>query len=125
MWFWWVMLFCDLLIPVTMLIGGRAMWTHCPNSIYGLFGYRTRRSMKNMDTWKFAHDYCGRLWWKLGLWMFVPSVLIHIPFYHSAEDQIGTVAMILVIVQCIVLIASIIPTEHALKKTFDRNGNRI
>ena len=56
--------------------------------------------------------------------MFVPSVLIHIPFYHSAEDQIGTVAMILVIVQCIVLIASIIPTEHALKKTFDRNGNR-
>ncbi len=26
MWFWWVMLFCDLLIPVTMLIGGRAMW---------------------------------------------------------------------------------------------------
>ena len=57
--------------------------------------------------------------------MFVPSVLIHIPFYHSTEDQIGTVAMILVIVQCIVLIASIIPTEHALKKTFDRNGNRI
>lgn len=45
--------------------------------------------------------------------------------YHSTEDQIGTVAMILVIVQCIVLIASIIPTEHALKKTFDRNGNRI
>ena len=74
---------------------------------------------------KYAHDYCGRLWWKLGLWMFVPSVLIHIPFYHSTEDQIGTVAMILVIVQCIVLIASIIPTEHALKKTFDRNGNRI
>ena len=125
MWFWWVMLFCDLLIPVTMLIGGRAMWKHCPNSITGLFGYRTRRSMKNMDTWKFAHDYCGRLWWKLGLWMFVPSVLIHIPIYHSTEDQIGTVAMILVIVQCIVLIASIIPTEHALKKTFDRNGNRI
>ena len=125
MWFWWVMLFCDLLIPVTMLIGGRVMWKHCPNSINGLFGYRTHRSMKNMDTWKFAHDYCGRLWWKLGLWMFVPSVLIHIPFYHSTEDQIATVAMILVIVQCIVLIASIIPTEHALKKTFDRNGNRI
>ena len=52
MWFWWVMLFCDLLIPVTMLIGGRAMWKHCPNSINGLFGYRTHRSMKNMDTWK-------------------------------------------------------------------------
>ena len=124
MWFWWVMLFCDLLIPVTMLIGGRAMWKHCPNSINGLFGYRTRRSMKNMDTWKFAHDYCGRLWWKLGLWMFVPSVLIHIPFYHSTEDQIGTVALILVIVQCVILVASIIPTEHALKKTFDWNGIR-
>ncbi|MDO4554333.1 MAG: SdpI family protein, partial [Lachnospiraceae bacterium] len=26
----------------------------------GLKGYRTSRSMKNMDTWKFAHEYSGR-----------------------------------------------------------------
>ena len=60
--FWWFMLICDLIIPIVMLIGGRMMWKHCPKHINGIVGYRTARSMKNMDTWKFAHDYCGKLW---------------------------------------------------------------
>ena len=64
MWFWWFMLICDLIVPIVMIIGGRMMWKHCPKSINGIVGYRTNRSMKNMDTWKFAHKYCGKLWWK-------------------------------------------------------------
>ena len=47
MWFWWFMLICDLIIPV--VIGGRMMWKHCPKHINGMSGYRTIRSMKNMD----------------------------------------------------------------------------
>lgn len=124
MWFWWFMLICDLLIPVVMLIVGRMMWKHCPKSINSVMGYRTTRSMKNMDTWKFAHDYCGRLWWKLGLIMIVPSVLIHIPFYQSNEKTIGIIGAVLETIQCIVLIASIFPTESALKKTFNDDGTR-
>ena len=116
MWFWWFILVCDLLVPFTMLIAGRMMWKHCPKHINGVVGYRTRRSMKNIETWKFAHDYCGQLWWKIGLWMIIPSVLVHVPFYHSDEDAIGNVSLILVIIQCIVLVLSILPTEHALKK---------
>ena len=64
--FWWFMLICDLIIPIVMIIAGRMMWKHCPKSINGIVGYRTNRSMKNMDTWKFAHEYCGKLWWKIG-----------------------------------------------------------
>ena len=124
MWFWWFILVCDLLVPFTMLIAGRMMWKHCPKHINGVIGYRTRRSMKNIETWKFAHDYCGRLWWKLGLWMIVPSVLVHIPFYHRDEDTIGNVSLILVIVQCIAFVLSILPTEHALKKRFHDDGTR-
>lgn len=122
MWFWWFILVCDLLVPFTMLIAGRMMWKHCPKHINGVVGYRTRRSMKNIETWKFAHDYCGQLWWKIGLWMIIPSVLVHVPFYHSDEDAIGNVSLILVIIQCIVLVLSILPTEHALKKKFYDDG---
>ena len=124
MWFWWFMLLCDLLIPVVMLIAGRMMWKHCPKNINSVMGYRTARSMKNMDTWKFAHDYCGRLWWKLGLIMLVLSALIYIPFYQSSEKTIGIIGGILATIQCIVLIASIFPTESALKKTFKDDGTR-
>ena len=59
MWFWWFMLICDLIIPIAMVIGGRMMWKHYPKNINSMSGYRTTRSMKNMDTWKFANDYCG------------------------------------------------------------------
>ena len=124
MWFWWFMLICDLLIPAVMLIGGRAMWKHCPKQINHFLGYRTTRSMKNMDTWRFAHEYCGRLWWKIGCIMLVPSFLIHIPFYHSSESVLGILGMVLMTVQCIVIIAPIFPTEAALKKTFHEDGTR-
>lgn len=124
MWFWWFMFACDLIIPIIMIIAGRLMWKHCPKNINYIFGYRTTRSMKNIDTWKFAHEFCGRLWWRIGLIMLVPSALLYIPFYRSDESVIGTVAVILMTIQCIVLIASIFPTESALKKTFNDDGTR-
>ncbi len=51
--------------------------------------------------------------------MIVLSVVIHIPFYHSDGNTIGIVALILGVIQVIVLIASIFPTEAALKKRFN------
>ena len=68
--------------------------------------------------WKFAHDYCGKLWWKIGWIMIIPSVLIHIPLYHSDENTIGAAGVILVTIQCFIMIVAIFPTERALKKTF-------
>ena len=62
----------NLLIPVLMIIFGRIMYKHAPKSINGVYGYRTSMSMKNEDTWKFAHDDCGRLWYKIGLIMLIP-----------------------------------------------------
>jgi len=124
MWFWWFMFVCNLMIPIFLLIAGRLMWKHCPKKINMVYGYRTERSMKNMDTWKFAHEYCGRLWWKLGLILLLPSVLIQLPFSHSNENVVGVVGAILCMVQVFVLIASIFPTEAALKKTFNEDGTR-
>lgn len=124
MWFWWFMFICDLLIPILMIISGRMMWKHSPENINGIIGYRTTRSMKNKDTWKFAHDYCGRLWWKIGWIMIIPSAAIHIPFYNSTKDVIGTIGGILCTIQCVILVASIFPTEKALKRTFTDDGVR-
>ena len=61
MWFQWFIFVFDLLIPVLMILSGKAMQNHCPKNINGMIGYRTPRSMKNMDTWKYAHEYCGGL----------------------------------------------------------------
>ena len=124
MWFWWFIFLCDLLVPVIMFIGGIIMSRHCPSHINGLLGYRTARSMKNMETWKFAHEYCGIIWRKVGLIALIISVLVHLPFYHSNEDVIGILSLVVVLIQTIVLIIPIYLTEMALKRTFDEEGNK-
>lgn len=124
MWFWWFMACCDILLPAVMAAGGWMMWKHCPKNINGLIGYRTSRSMRNADTWNFAHEYCGKLWWKIGWIILIPSIIVHIPFYGSGDSTIGVVSVILVTIQIFILIASIFLTERALKSNFTEDGIR-
>ena len=124
MWFWWFMFFSNIMIPLLMILLGKWMWKYCPESINMVLGYRTKRSMKNMDTWKFAHEYCGKLWWKLGWIALIPTIVVQIPFIHSNEDVIGSLGGIIITIQLILLLGSIFPTEAALKKTFHEDGTR-
>ena len=124
MWFWWFMLACNLLTPAVMIIGGVLMWKRTPKKINGIYGYRTARSMKNLDTWQFAHRHCGRLWWIVG-WAILPiTVLVQLPFYKSGEGVVGFVSGIILALQMIALAGALFPTEAALKRTFDENGER-
>ena len=59
--FWIYMLLMALLIPALMILFGRLFLNNAPRNINFAFGYRTRRSMMNMETWRFAHAYIGRL----------------------------------------------------------------
>lgn len=124
MWFFISMFICNMLIPLIMIIGGYFMYRKPPKEINGVVGYRTKMSKKNKDTWMFAHNYCGKLWLKLGTVLLIPTIIVQIPFIHSNDNAIGTVTLIVETVQLVVLIGSIVPVEKALKKTFDENGIR-
>ena len=120
--FWVFMLFMDLIIPFTMIGFGKLFMTKPPQDINTVFGYRTTMSMKNKDTWEFAHKYCGKLWFKCGLTLLPLSAVPLIFVFNKGTDITGTVGGIVCAVQLLLLIGSILPTEAALKKTFDRNG---
>lgn len=124
MWFWLFMFAVNLLIPVTMLVCGRWMWKHTPTTINSICGYRTKRSMQNKDTWQFAHHYCGRLWWKLGWILLIPSIFVQFPFVNSTSQSIGILALFLVTMQMVIMVLTMIPTELALKRTFAPDGTR-
>lgn len=123
--FFIAMFVCNLVMPFIMLIGGYCMYKRPPKDINGLVGYRTAMSKKNRDTWAFAHDYCGRLWIKLGLILLIPTIIVQIPFAHSGVDTIGILTIIVDTIQLVVLIGSIVSVEKALKRTFDKNGTII
>ncbi len=122
--FWLFLLCCDLLIPITILLCGRMMWKHTPDHINMFLGYRTARSMKNKDTWQFAHAYCGKLWQKMGLLLLLPSFLMHLPFRSVSHDTLGFISLAIITVQLACMLLSILLTEKALKKTFTENGTR-
>ena len=114
----------NIMIPGLMLGFGWVFLHNPPKTINWGYGYRTSMSTKNQDTWDFAHQYAGKLWWKLGLLLLIPTILIHIPFYGKSDDTVGTLCGIICTIQVIVLIISIIPVENALKKTFHNDGTR-
>ena len=95
-----------------------------PKDINHTFGYRTKRSMMNKDSWKFAHAYIGKRWFICGLILMPISVAIMVFVLGKGTDTVGMVGAILTVVQMVLMIGTIIPTEYALNKNFDKLGRR-
>lgn len=123
--FWIFMLIMCLLFPAIMIVMGKIFLKTAPKEINYIFGYRTNMSMKNRDTWEFAHKFCGKIWYCVGLAMLPISVIPLLFVIGKGEDIIGTVGGIICMIGVAVIIASIFPTEIALRKNFDKDGNRI
>lgn len=121
--FWIFMLVSVLLIPLTMLIFGKLFINSAPRTINSLFGYRTRMSMLNQETWVFAHKYMGQIWFRLGRVLLPISILAMLPLVGKDENAIGNIGLILALVQLIALLVPIYFTEKALRIHFDSKGN--
>ena len=122
--FWFFMLAMGLLFPVIMILFGAVFMKAAPKKINYTFGYRTDMSMKNRDTWEFAHKHIGKLWFRFGL-LLIPITVIPMLFViGKTENIVATVGLIVSFVNTVTLIVPIFFTEKALNKTFDKDGNR-
>lgn len=122
--FWIFMFIMDMMLPLIMIICGKWFLKSAPKEINMVIGYRTSMSMKNKDTWDFAHKYSGKLWYRCGSVMLPVSAAAMLFIIGKNENTVGIVGGIICTAQVIVLIGSIYPTEKALKKIFDVNGKR-
>ena len=120
--FWIFMLVMVLLTPLTMMFFGCLFYYKPPKNINSIYGYRTKRSMKNSQTWEFAHHYCGKAWILVGIVTSQFSFPCMRMVMDADVDTIGMWGGILVMIQCVVLILTIPLTERALRKNFDEYG---
>lgn len=118
--FWAFMLVMDLAIPCMMVIFGGLFAKRPPQKINAVFGYRTSMSMKNKDTWDFAHRFFGKIWFCVGLILLSLSLIPLLLVLGSDIENTGTIGGIVCLVQLIPLILPIIPTEIALRKHFGK-----
>ena len=118
------MLLTAITCPLIMLLFGAIYKRSAPKKINRFSGYRTAMSMKNIDTWTFAHKYIAKLWLVWGAILIVPSVIPMLFVIGKSDDVISIVATIVCFVDLSVMMATLIPTEIALNKNFDKDGNR-
>ena len=123
--YWLFMLAMDLLVPACMIGFGKRFLKSAPQKINPFFGYRTTMSMKNQDTGTFAHSFCGQLWVQCGKVLLAASVIAMLFFLGKDIGTVSAAGTAVCIVQTVVMVGTLFPVELALKKTFDKDGNRI
>ena len=89
--FWIFMLIMELLMPLTMIGFGRYFSNGAPKEINSVFGYRTKKSMKNRETWEFTHKYFGKLWYIFGLVLLPISIILMLFVIGQSEGTIGNI----------------------------------
>jgi len=122
---WIVMFLSNLLIPVLMLVFGLWFYRKPPKKISSYFGFRTMRSMKNINTWTFAHQFCGKILLRNGIVSLIITIMAMYLIFNETNENIvlyGTIHTMLLVV---FMILPIISTEKELKKTFDDDGKPI
>lgn len=120
----WIMIVITyFLIPALMTGAGWRMWKHPPKTINAIYGYRTRMSSLNQNTWRFSQEYAGRLWVRWGIRMIPVSLLLLMLFAVAGEKAAATAGTILCMVQIVIMLSSIAVVERMLNKVFDKHGN--
>jgi len=121
---WILNLIVALLLPTFMIIYCNIYRNKAPKDINGSNGYKTAMSRMNRDTWEFANHYFNKLM-RIAGWILLVLSFITMLFAMGKDDHtMSNFSIGLMLVQLVVLLVSIIPTEKALRKTFDEDGQR-
>lgn len=121
---WLLMLIFVLIIPSVMIIIGQIYRKKPPKDINMIHGYRTPMSTSSKEAWDFAHRYFGKLWLVFGIIILILSAIGMLFVIGLDKDTVSYTGTAITFVQMFFMIIPIIPTEIALRKNFDENGNR-
>ena len=119
---WYLLFIFTLLTPISLIIFGYLMWKKTPQEINYTYGYRTKKSMKNIDTWKYANKLCGKIMFVMGLIITIPTTIIGV-LYYGKELEIFSIAVLIIVgIQLILMLLMIPFVEYSLNKKFDKDG---
>ena len=115
--FWCYMLVMSLLIPGAMIGMGRRFQT-MPGERNGTSGYRSARSMESPEAWRFAQEYCGRLWSRCGGILLPLSALLFLLETGAGTKSVVILGIAVCLGQLLVLAGTAMATERVLKRHF-------
>jgi len=119
----WQFLGLNLIVPLVMLIAGICFRNGLPRKVNWWAGYRTPMACKNQETWVFAHKLLARIWIPLGIIFMLLSIGAAI-LTERDTFALEILPWIAGAQFLAFLLVTFIPTEIALRKEFDKNGQR-
>ena len=121
-----VFLFAVMFLVPALLVAFGWLFTHgrYPAHPNGVYGYRTSRSMKNDETWRFAQERWGRLSWRTGWVLLGSSALVAIALLASSVRRYELYVGAWIVLQAVLTIVTVLPVERALRRRFDEAGRR-
>ena len=119
---WRILSFLILLTPVLTLILGLICWRYPPKGPTWALGYRSRRARASREAWQFAQNVAGQIWFCLGLALTVVFAIVCMSLRSRGVETLCRAALICIVVEDILVFASMVPTEVLLTRCFDRLG---
>ena len=113
-----------VLIPLVLLFSGWMMQFHPPKKQNVWIGYRTTRSMKNAETWRFANTYCGNCWCISSLILLLIAVGCSVGYFFMSMQAQTIFVLGNIVLQMAILIYTLFQTERAIRTQFDETGKR-
>lgn len=119
---YFVLMIAIFLLPVVMVICGMSYTKKGPKRISKVQGYRSKMSMKNRETWDFAHKYLGDLWFKLGVPLLAMTSVVSLLVFRESDERILFWCTVIMVIQIVIMALPVYFAEKALKTNFDENG---
>ncbi len=111
-----------LAVPVCAVVLGFMCWRCPPKGPTWAYGYRSRRARASTESWLFAQNLAGQIWYFLGLVMLVGSFAVMTKLDMEQIEGAFYKASVVVIVQLVLVCLCQLPTEYLLLQRFDRFG---
>jgi len=105
----------SLVILIIALLG----YFYTPKSI-GAFGYKSPRSMKNEETWRFANNLARKLFLYNVFIFLIIEILLFVYFYKEDYFEAYSISFLILTILSIIIIPVV---EIMLRIKFDKNGN--
>ena len=119
---WRIFSFLILVTPLFCLILGLICWRYPPKGPTWLLGYRSRRARASQEAWQFAQNVAGQIWFGLGLVQTVVFASVCLGMQTWSVEAQCQAALISILVEDVLVLLSMIPTEVLLVRRFGRRS---
>ncbi len=119
-----VFIICSMVVPVVMVIAGAVYIAVVAKKKGSLLGYHSAMSSKNSDTWQFAHERIGRLWFGWGIILAVITAFLMFMLRAETAQSVCAATVGICFFQILIMVLPLRMVEKALRFTFNKYGER-